>query len=277
MDFAQEAIMHRWIMGVAMLAFVAAPATADVDAFATIYKDKDITIQEWITITKTVEIDVTVVSEPDSVAEAFALVNQTNNDNEACENCAEKSDTISDSAVGNSGIITVNQAAGNNTNQGDDIAIAIDRLIPGGGGGGGGTDSFAHAQAHVEQDNNRNDVDAVEILFRDALITSSFNFNSGVVHANQSTGNNNNQANALSMAVGLSGEGVAMAEADLGQTNCGNTNFESQDGATPFDGINKTAVIAGSVSNNSGIVGVNQSSGNNGNQANVVAFAVATQ
>jgi hypothetical protein len=264
-------------MGVAMLAFVAAPATADVDAFATIYKDKDITIQEWITITKTVEIDVTVVSEPDSVAEAFALVNQTNTNNEACENCAEKSDTISASALNNSGIITVNQAAGNNTNQGHDIAIAIDRLIPGGGGGGaGGEDSFAHAQAHVEQDNSSNDVVAIEILFRDALITNSFNDNSGVIHGNQSTGNNNNQANALSLAVGLAGEGVALAEADLGQNNCNNTNFESQDGVAPFDGINKTATIASSINGNSGIVGVNQSSGNNGNQANVVAFAAAT-
>jgi len=38
-------------------------------------------------------------------------------------------------------------------------------------------------------------------------------------------------------------------------------------------GINKTATIDGSISNNTGIIGVNQASGNMANQANNVSAA----
>jgi hypothetical protein len=274
--------MLRWVISVAvLLAFAAAPASADVDAYATIYKTKDITVTEDINITKTIDIDVEVTVEPVSVAEAFALLNQTNVHNHACTACAEKADLIQRGANSNSGIVTVNQAAGNNNNQGHAIAISIDDI-----GGGGppddpdGEDGFAHAQAHVDQKNAMNRIDAVELAFRDADILGSFNFNSGVIFANQSVGNNNNQGNALAMGASLVGTGVALAEADLGQVNKNNNNFESQLGnngePSGHIGINKTAFIGRSIIGNSGIVGVNQSAGNNGNQANVVSFAFAT-
>lgn len=274
--------MLRWVISVAvLLAFAAAPASADVDAYATIFKDKDITVTEWINIDKNVDVDVTVDVEAESVAEAFALLNQTNNNNHACSACAEKTDYIDASANDNSGIVTVNQAAGNNNNQGAAISLAIDDI-----GGGGpppdnpdAEDGFAHAQAHADQRNMFNTIDAVELAFRDAWIDASFNGNNGVIHGNQSAGNNNNQGNVLAMGVSLLGTGVALAESDLGQENRNNRNFESQ--LVEFDGpahvgINKEARLNGSVNSNSGIVGINQSAGNNGNQANVVSFAFAT-
>jgi hypothetical protein len=117
----------------------------------------------------------------------------------------------------------------------------------------------------------------VNIIFRDALIDTSINDNLGIVHVNQATGNMNNQGNALAIGVSLVGDGVALAEADLGQVNCNNTVFESDSEVStePGFGINKTATITDSVINNQGVVGVNQTAGNMANQANVVAIAAA--
>jgi hypothetical protein len=91
----------------------------------------------------------------------------------------------------------------------------------------------------------------------------------------------NNQANQLSLAVSLLGDthegGVALSEADLGQLNVNNSAHESD--SAPLDttdiqiGINKSASMTGSVSNNVGIVGVNQGAGNMANQGNNVSAA----
>jgi hypothetical protein len=289
-----------------LLAFAATPAIAEVHVFATIDKYKDIFVTEDITITKNITVTADVTSTPNSVAEASSIVNQVNTRNSACENCAEKLDTIINSLNTNSGISVLNQSAGNNNNQQSSIAVAVDL------GGGGGTPptpdptdtSFANAQASAEQQNGAiynivrdgetdmlleailvdgegNTVHAVNLVFRNALIQDSINSNSGVVHVNQATGNNNNQANQLAIAVGLRpGGGVAIAEADLGQFNSHNTVLESNDSGdaqTPAQvGINKSATLTNSVNNNTGVIGVNQTVGNMANQANVVAIAAAT-
>jgi len=269
-------MLGRALTLAALLAFAAAPAYADVDLFVTVYKQKDVTITETIDKKVDVFIDVTVDIDVLKSAEADAIINQTNRNNEACENCAEKSDTIHDSANLNSGIVTINQAAGNNNNQGSAIAVAVDVEV--GDDPGTGTDhGFGHAQSHVEQINELNLVDAVNLLFRDALIEDSVNNNTGVVHVNQAAGNNNNQANALSVGFSLAGDGVALAEADLGQVNQNNQVFESDfDGdATDFIGVTKTAIISNSVNDNTGVIGVNQTAGNMANQGNVVAVAAA--
>ncbi len=262
----------------AWLAMAPAPAAASVTVFADIFKEKDILILELIQKVKTVSIDVIVDLTGDKGAESQALINQTNQRNEACENCAEKRDIITDSVHNNSGLVSVNQAAGNMNNQGNAVAVAFD-LPPGPApppGTGGGT-GFAEAQASVEQKNGwvfdtegngGNSIFSVQILFREALIENSVNDNTGIVHVNQSAGNMNNQANALSLAVSLAG-GVALSEADLGQFNAFNVVNE-------FD-VFKTATITGSVQRNTGIIGVNQASGNMANQANVVSVAAAVK
>jgi hypothetical protein len=257
-SWAVIAIVAAWVMG------TAAVASADVEVTATIDKIKDKTITETITITKTVVINATVNVAVEKAAESHALVNQFNNDNTVCENCAEKRDLISGSVTGNSGIVSVNQSGGNMNNQGNAVSVAVDQEPEPNTG-------FAEAQAAVDQRNLTNDVDSINLLFRTATITDSINNNAGIVHVNQSPGNMNNQANAVSVAVALDG-GVALAEADLGQVNTGNTVDESNIGAIPAD---KLALIQGSVSGNTGIVGVNQSNGNMANQANIVAIGAA--
>jgi len=274
----------------------AAAASADVTVTAVITKDKDITVTETITKFKDVDIEADVTLLVNKAAEVDSLINQSNFDNEACENCAEKLDWILDSVNNNTGAVSVNQAAGNNNNQANALSAAIDseeipgdipeEEIPEPNGTPGG---FAEAQAAVDQVNGLekettvvrdgelisvtvvrtplpNIVDSVNIVFREARIEGSINNNLGVVGVNQATGNMANQANNLGLAIALS-VGVALAEADLGQENANNVVHERD--------VLKTALLLNSVNGNTGIVGVNQSSGNMANQANVAGLSAA--
>jgi hypothetical protein len=245
----------------AALLFAAGTASADVFGQAFVNVTKDVLILETITITKNVTINATVTIVPEKAAESLAVINQNNTFNEACENCAEKKDNIIDSVTGNGGITTVNQAGGNMNNQGTALSVAIDKDEP---TDPEDLDGFAEAQAAVDQENLDNLVVSIQIIFRDALIQNSINGNVGITGVNQATGNINNQANAVSLAVSLNG-GVALSEGLLGQEISGNQNFEAD--------IFKTATISGSISGNTGVTQVNQSAGNLGNQANLVSVA----
>ncbi len=280
--------MRKWLLISLAVSLVLGLATAfaDVTITATIDKTKDITVTETLTKTKTVILWTLVDATPDKFSESDVVVNQSNVQNEACENCAEKRDLLTGSGSGNAGVLTINQAAGNMNNQGSAISIAVDVPTPPSETPGPET-GFAEAQASVDQRNGLgpppeegepailpNTVESINIIFREARIENSLNDNTGVVHVNQSPGNMNNQANALSIAVSFDA-GVALAESDLGQFNTGNTVSETNVGAGFAQSEPKTATITGSVNGNSGVIGVNQSAGNMANQANIVSFAVA--
>lgn len=279
------------IVAAAGIGLGATSALATLDLLATIDKTKDITVTETLDKIKTVELFIVIEVDVEKAAESLSLVNQTNNDNEGCSNCAEKKDIIIGSlgqeGNGNSGILTLNEAAGNMNNQGYSIAVAVDAArVPGGpppegeelpGDGYG----FAEAQSSVDQRNGGLDmgnlVDAINLFFRDALIEDSIIDNTGIVALNQAPGNMYNQANSVSIAASFAElGGVALSESDLGQLNTHNTVQESNDGLEelPDIGIHKSAVITGSIIGNMGFVLANQGSGNMGNQANGVAFSV---
>jgi len=272
--------------------------------FATAQLEKNVTTDEYINFTTVVVLNQTVTSLPVKFAESSAMARQINTSNEDCGNCAEKRDTIAGSGNQNTGLVSINQAAGNMNNQGTLVSIAVDvdfppnpapppPEIPTDDQADPEDQGFAHAQAEATQANGGaiiglpefgeqfpyilsggNTVDTINLLYRDATIDTSLNNNTGLVYANQSTGNNNNQVNVLSLAFSLVGQGVALAEADLGQFNTLNHVGE---GATLNEGddvgINKTATIVNSLTFNTGVFGVNQSVGNNGNQANIVSIA----
>ena len=246
------------------IAIMASPVRAEVVVQGEINKDRDVTITETIDKVKTVYINADVDIALEKAAESYAHVNQLNQDNTACENCAEKADILNDSVTYNSGVVSVNQAAGNMNNQGNAVSVAFDSpadvATPSKG--------FADATAAAHQIMLGNTIDSRNIGFRRTEMTNSMNWNTGIVHANQAAGNINNQANSVSVAVSLA-PGVALSEADLGQVNRGNSVKEVD--------VNKSATITNSLNGNIGIVGVNQASGNNANQANVVAFSAAAR
>jgi len=274
---------------VALLAIATPPpAYATVTVVGSISKTKDITVNEQITISKAVDVLATVSLRADRAAEADTVDNQVITNDFACGNCSEKLDWINGSINNNIGAVSVNQAAGNNNNQANGVTAAVDDYTPPGNttpppsqplpGLPGG---FAQAQAAVDQrigldggapvgeaTVDPNYVNTVNVLFRTAEISGSVNDNLGVIAVNEATGNMNNQTNTLTLALSLSG-GVALSEADLGQANANNQVHEAS--------VVKTSAIADSISGNYGIVGVNQTSGNFANQANVVALAAAVQ
>jgi hypothetical protein len=268
-----------------------APASADVNVFATINKTKDITITELITINKTVNIIVAAAFDPRDIqaaAEANALLNVTNSDNvvdgfdiggdeEIPEYGIHLNATLEGSATGNTGVFGVNQDVGNMVNQGNAVSVA----------GVDDTPSFANAQAEADQVNTFNtsydferlrDAETGDLIpFRDlpldpasflpnkaASITDSINDNTGILNVNQNAGNMNNQNNGVAVAIGL-GSLVALSEAALGQTNAHNFVQENE--------TVKHNTITGSINGNTGVVQVNQSTGNMNNQGNVVSIA----
>lgn len=282
----------KYLTGAATVALLmAGAAAADVTVTGTVDVDKDIDIRERIQVDNNINLNVDVNVEAEKFAESIAVANQSNYGNTACTNCAEKRDNITDSANGNTGMLSVNQASGNFNNQGTLISAAIDAdgdgetpipedADPASGG-------FAEAGAHADQRNGSpdalagegggytgpgNSVDSVNILFRSAYIRDSFNTNTGLVYGNQSTGNMANQANVLALAFSLADGGVALSEADLGQVNANNHVGESSSEGSQL-GINKVAGVSNSLNGNVGIVGVNQSVGNMSNQANIVSVA----
>jgi hypothetical protein len=287
----------RLVIAAAALVVWAGSASADVDAYATIYKDKDVTFQVYIQITKDVTVDVTYDAELAGAAEADLIVNQKNERNLVGASptlsgpvpsgptgtkpgltdanldpyLISLTATIDRSVNDNSGIIGVNQDVGANVNQGNVVAFAQSDA----------ESAFADSQAQMDQINRLNTAWQVECfiedcpapgpsgtsgprLTRSALISESIIGNAGAVQVNQNAGSNNNQANALALTVGLNSH-VALAEADLGQVNEFNQIFS----ASTF----KTDTIQSSIVDNSGIVGVNQTVGNNNNQAANVSFS----
>lgn len=254
------------LMGLAAGLAMALPASADVDVYAEIYKDKDVIVREYVQIEKYVLIDVAVEAAPPGAAEALAVANQTIDDatvqgyGEQFADENTRTNEIINSILSNTGITGVNQDSGNFNNQGNLFAVAV-------------TDSqaFVHAESVAEQvvSNtveyvNESPFDPEVVQKRDLLVTS-MNNNAGITSANQSTGNFNNQLNSVALAAGLGGALVALSEAALGQTCMGNVIDET---ATV-----KQDSIIDSLNNNHGVTSFNQSAGNANNQANVVAIS----
>ena len=285
------------------------PAMADVSVFGTIDKDKDKGVTETVDINKAVYVGIKQVIHPSNSAEAQALKNDVNQGNVVNEkttdpvpptshvNDIDQSVTIIDegspavpvvktatidggSLDGASGIINVNQSPGSINNQGNAVSVAYsDVAAPvtpvtdkGETEFMGGV--FLHAESSAEKINGGiNETDAVGHplgnvvtvdpgTVRSNVIDGALNGITGVVGVNQSAGNINNQNNAASLSVGAAV--AALSEADLGLVNVG--NLSNEDGNITTDSLT-TGALAGAA----GIIGINQSSGNMNNQANVVA------
>jgi len=98
---------------------------------------------------------------------------------------------VNGSFDGATGYAGVNQAAGHMNNQNNAIAVAI-----------GDESVYALAESDLGQFNTRNYVDVVDQVRTDT-VSASFNGATGVMSVNQASGSLNNQANVVSIAVGL--------------------------------------------------------------------------
>ncbi len=292
-------IFAAWLA--VLLVGVTAPAFADVTIIVDVFKDKDVNITENIRETWNITFDVDVIIASTGGAEAKAIANITNTDNEVRpdetvligpagdqENALADGDrfdldaSILSSITGNQGEVQLNQDVGNNVNQGNLVAVAASNA----------DGSAADSQAAVDQLNTRNFSRLVneslqtDLTDRLALIDTSIVGNTGIVQVNQNAGDNNNQTNALSAAIGLGpgpgplfplgpgdnfaglgslGAAVALSEASLGQENT--NNIVESINTVKFD------TLTSSITGNSGIVSANQTVGNMNNQGSVVSLA----
>jgi hypothetical protein len=263
-------------LAAASLGFAAAPAAADVFIYVDVFKDKDIFVFESTFKSKFVNVLVEQSADPDSSAQAKAIVNVRNEGNfvdgfpggPPSDDGLEKDALIANSINANTGVIGVNQDAGNMSNQGNVVSLAA--LVT--GPGADPSSAVTYSQAVADQRNIANQSYQDEALNlndpdRTATIANSVNNNAGLIGVNQNTGNMNNQTNAVALAVGL-GAVVALSEAALGQENAGNV---MEDISTL-----RTNLIVDSASGNSGVTQINQSSGNMNNQGSVLSFSALT-
>lgn len=243
------------------------PALAELRLFVDVFKDKDKVVNEDLQKFKFADVRVVGEFVPEGAAEAEALANVLNEGNTVNDNVGgtstnfgiERDALIDGSVNSNTGIVGVNQDVGNMVNQANVVAVAATDTAS----------AFADSQAAVEQINRNNYSRQEEVLDvnnpdRTATIARSVNQNAGIIGVNQNSGNMNNQTNAVALAVGIGSE-VALAESELGQVNTGNRVFEVE--------TLKVDLISESVNFNTGIVGVNQSSGNMNNQASAISFS----
>lgn len=271
----------------ALLAATAGPASADVTVTTTVNKEKDVFLDIDVFKDKFVFVDVDFVHDLESAAEALALANVENTGNVVDRSGRstltgpgeddlggddygiDLDSRIQASVIGNTGIVGLNQDAGNMVNQGNIVDVAA--VSP----DADAAPAFTDSESAIDQVNTANtvvhigDIVAPDDPERDkvAQTAGSVNDNSGVVGVNQNVGNMNNQTNGLAVAVG-SGAVLALSEADLGQENTGNT-------VTEFETV-KLDTTVNSYNGNSGVISGNQSAGNMNNQANAVAFSAQT-
>jgi hypothetical protein len=99
-----------------------------------------------------------------------------------------------------------------------------------------------------------------------SAIDQSINDNVGIIDVNQDSGNFNNQANVVAIAVAQSGGTVVGATAVAFAQRSGNTLITS--------GGSSEDRITGSFNNTTGLVAVNQSSGSLNQQVNVVVIGL---
>ena len=269
----------------------ATPSVADVVVTGTWTKDVDIAVLEVITKIKTVTITVrTPLLEAASAAQAVAVHNQRiqnvvldwRNTDEATAadpfnqskvpglgeaplggapparlqahlNAIIRNGSFSD----NTGVVMWNQDVGNNVNQANVLTAAVVQNA--------GFAEATNGNAQYITDSRAVVVGFFPFGTRLSSIQGSVNDNAGVTMLNQNSGFASNQYNSATLAIGIQGAAVALADADLGQWNQRNTTIDLS--------TIRVSQIIGSINGNTGITAVNQNTGNFNNQAFMLSFA----
>ena len=191
---------------------------------------------------------------PDQVTETITTV--TTVDEEVFDPNVRTA-VINPSINDNDGVVGVNQSPGNMNNQANVSAMAVIESEK----------QLIEANGFAVQASLFNEVFADRSVASNEIL-DSINNNNGIVGVNQSAGNINNQYNSAAMAAGLGLETTgALAEVTLKQVNA--------DQFLTHIAVLRTDTIAGSISGNSGILSVNQASGDLVNQANVHSIAAS--
>ena len=131
------------------------------------------------------------LTDVEAFANSQASASQLTTDNEVNVEDSNLEDLLTNSILGNFGIVGVNQSVGYMNNQANVVAVAASLLENG--------ILVALAEADLGQVTSHNRVDEVVTEKIDRIL-NSINSNHGIVGFNQSSGNMNNQANVVSIS-----------------------------------------------------------------------------
>lgn len=254
------------------------PSFADNHVTGSVDSTTTITATEIITINKDVDINVSLSAEMDRAAETEVISNQDTSGNFLCKNCDLTPEVISGlplpppletearidgssftGETGPQGIISINQAPGNMNNQENTVSISAffqdENSV---------SKTFLHSQAAVEQNSSGNTVDIRYTTTQNIITGDAFKNAIGIIGVNQSAGNMNNQNNSVIISMGGS---VILSDASLGQLSSNNS-------VTEYATYKYDVISGNAFSGVTGIVSINQSSGNMNNQSNIVVISV---
>jgi len=218
------------------------------------------TVTTNVKITKDIEISVNQNTSVGQSAESSSTGSVYNKGNKIEEINVSSSATIWGSSFnGVAGIISINQAPGSMNNQGNSVSISFAK---------DGADSLLRSASSFNQSSSENTLNAEGFTRSNTIQDNAFNGLSGVIGVNQSAGNMNSQNNITCISTG-GNPVVSLSHADLGMISGQNTVFEA--GVSKIDTISSFAFEGVS-----GIVSINQSSGNMNNQVNMINISVYT-
>ncbi len=192
-------------------------------------------------------------------AEAQAAVDQAIIANWVEEQNVTRHALIQDAFQDNQGILSVNQAAGNLTNQANVRVLTL-----------GPVDTPVQGLDLAKSARSLDNTLISSGGERETRISNSFGGTVGIVGANQSAGNLNQQANVLVLGLGaaLGPEVVALGDATLGEISARNT-VKQEGPAGP-----RADILTDSFAGFRGIAQVNQSAGDLNHMGNFVGLSL---
>ncbi len=205
-----------------------------------------------------VETEVLSVSAAGMVS-SHAVAAQVIADNRIEESGVTSRVLLQDAFQGNSGIVNLNQEAGNVNNQANVRVLAFMATEVG--------SIIGALNLSVSQAATNNTV-LSDSSDHSTRIGNSFGGTAGIVGVNQSAGSANNQLNIMAMAVGdtLGPDALPIGDTTLGQVFSGKRDVQTASGS-------RADVIENSFANFRGIAQVNQSSGDVNSVGNVLGVS----
>ena len=232
-----------------------------------------------------------------AAAVALSNTSQSSSQNQVWNNSEVSNKSTIGGNVGEaaSGNVGVNQASGDDNQQGNSAAISaagsstsdtsftFDCEHSGGCGNGGGSSDpnaggMADAETFTNQTVHGDTTRNYGTTNKSTIDGNAFNYASGNVGVNQASGDNNEQSNSLAAAT-TSNNVYALATSTLDQEITGNS--VSNDPGTlgwcssPLATTNTSTLKGNVAANFSGNLGINQASGSANLQSNSLSMAVA--
>jgi hypothetical protein len=221
---------------------------------------KQTTVTENQVINSNVEIGINQQTDVGKSAETSNKGNASNIDNEITEMTVE-GQTKLDGSIFNavSGVISINMAPGALNNQGNSVLISLL-------GDGDEVDSLLQSSGLSDQVMTGNILDSENSNRSNSIGANAFNFFSGVVSINQSSSYLNNPNPVVSLSIG-GNAAATLSPAQMAMVSAQNTINERS--------VTKTDMISMfAFEGVSGIISINQSSGNMNNQVNIITISV---